>query len=139
MFRGSEALAAGALTRAALRGPRYRRLLPDVYTPAALEPDLALRSRAAYVWAGNRGVLTGYSAAEMLSAACAPAGAPAELALPGTHPKAPPGVLIRQVTLARDERRTYRGVELTTPVRTAYDLARRCSLAEAVVAVDALA
>ncbi|MDT7635955.1 MAG: hypothetical protein QOC83_243 [Pseudonocardiales bacterium] len=139
VFRGSEALAAGALTRAALRGPRYRRLLPDVYTPAALEPDLALRSRAAYVWAGNRGVLTGYSAAEMLSAACAPAGAPAELALPGTHPKAPPGVLIRQVTLARDERRTYRGVELTTPVRTAYDLARRCSLAEAVVAVDALA
>ncbi|MDT7775546.1 MAG: hypothetical protein QOC67_4470, partial [Pseudonocardiales bacterium] len=53
--------------------------------------------------------------------------------------KAPPGVLIRQVTLVRDERRIYQGVELTTPVRTAYDLARRCSLAEAVVAVDALA
>jgi Protein of unknown function (DUF559) len=41
--------------------------------------------------------------------------------------------------LAEDERGTYRGVELTTPVRTGYDLARRCSLAEAVVAVDALA
>lgn len=29
-FRGSDALAAGALTRGELRGPRFRRLFPDV-------------------------------------------------------------------------------------------------------------
>jgi hypothetical protein len=28
-FRGSDALAAGLLTRGVLRGPRYRRLFPD--------------------------------------------------------------------------------------------------------------
>lgn len=45
---------------------------------------------------------------------------------------------MRQDQLAEDERRHYRHTELTSPVRTAYDLARRLDLVEAVVAVDAL-
>ena len=48
-FRGSHAVAAGLVTRDRLRGPRYRRVLPDVYCRAAADPsDLLLRSLAAY-------------------------------------------------------------------------------------------
>ena len=42
-FRGSAAVAAGLVTPGILRGTRYRRLFPDVYALAALDPDLALR------------------------------------------------------------------------------------------------
>jgi len=139
VFRGTQAIAAGTETRASLRGTRYQRLLPDVYASSTLAPDLALRSRAAYLWASGRGVLTGYSAAELWSARCAPADAPAELTIAREHVRAPAGVRVHQVPLADDEQRARFGVELTTPLRTAYDLARRGTLVEAVVAADALA
>lgn len=138
-FRGTLAVAAGLLSRRALSGRGYRRLFPDVYAPASLVPDLALRSRAAYVWAEGRGILGGYSAAELLTAPCAPADTPAELILRRTHRRAPAGLVIRQDELADDEWRTSQHVDLTTPVRTAYDLARRGTLVEAVVALDAVA
>jgi hypothetical protein len=77
-FRGTEALAQGVLTRARLRGPRYRRVFPDVYLPVAAPDDFATRSRAAYLLVAERGgVLAGYSAAVLLGADCAPLGAPA--------------------------------------------------------------
>lgn len=139
VFRGSEAIAGGRISPGRLRGPGFQRLLPDVYAPAGLTPDLALRSRAAYLWAGGTGVLTGFSAAELHAAPCAPRDAPAELTMPGRHRTPPVGVVSWQHTLGDDERQRRRGVELTTPRRTAYDLARRGSLVDAVVAVDALA
>lgn len=139
-FRGTEAIAAGLLTPGLLRGPGYHRVFPDVYVPASLEPDLAVRSQAAYLW-GRRyaGVLAGYSAAELLTAPRAPADAPAEIVLSRSHRYAPVGLVIRQDELADDEWRTSQHIDLTTPVRTAYDLARRGTLVEAVVALDAIA
>lgn len=137
-FRGTEAVSAGLVTRRVLRGPRYRRLFPDVYAPASLAPDLALRSRAAYLWAGGQGILGGYSAAQLLGADCAPRDAPAEVILSRTHCRAPAGLLVRQDRLADDEWRTAQRIDLTEPIRTAYDLARRPPLTEAVVALDAM-
>ncbi|MGH8965114.1 MAG: hypothetical protein ACRDXB_07260, partial [Actinomycetes bacterium] len=67
-FRGSAAVAAGLLTWGELRGPRFRRLFPDIYAPGHLEPDLALRSAGAAALVAGRGVLAGYSAAEVLGA-----------------------------------------------------------------------
>lgn len=139
VFLGTEAIAAGSATPAMLRGSRFQRLLPNVHAPSSLAPDLLLRSRAAYLWLSGRGVLTGYSAAELWHAHCAPTDAPAELTVVGAHVRAPRGVLVHQFALADDERRRRFGVELTTPLRTAYDLARRGTLVDAVVAVDALA
>jgi hypothetical protein len=60
-FRGSAAVAAGSLTPGVLRGPRYRRLFPDVYAPACLDVDLALRARAAGVLLAGRGAVAGYT------------------------------------------------------------------------------
>jgi very-short-patch-repair endonuclease len=137
-FRGSRAIAAGALTRGQLRGPGFRRLFPDVYVHAEVEVDLAVRSRAAYLLVEGRGVLGGYSAAELLGASCGPADAPAEVVLPGGRGRPRPGLRVHQGALAPDEVTVVDGVRLTTPVRTAYDLARRGPLVEAVVAVDTL-
>ena len=137
-FRGSVAVASGLLTRGVLTGPRFRRVFPDVYVRADVELDLALRSVAALVLVGDEGVLGGYSAAEVLGASCAPLEAPAEVIVPGRR-RAPPGLLVREAPVPSDERWRVDGVMVTSPLRTALDLACRGSLVEAVVAVDALA
>jgi hypothetical protein len=45
-FRGSWAIRAGLLTRGALRGPRFRRVLPDVYVRTSDPPSLEMNIRA---------------------------------------------------------------------------------------------
>ena len=139
-FRGSDALAAGQLTRGRLRGPAFRRLFEDVYVRADVPVDLALRSRAAHLLVAGRGVLAGYSAAELLGASCGPEDAPAEVALPAGCLVHQPDLLVHRGLLRSDEVTTVAGLGVTTRARTAYDLARFApSLVEAVVAVDALA
>ncbi len=137
-FRGSVAVAAGVLTPAVLAGPRFRRLFPDVYVSADVEPNLAVRSRAAAVLVGDRGVLGGFSAAELLGASCGPLVAPAEVIVPGRR-RAPPGLVVRVEDVPPTERWRVQAAAVTSPVRTALDLACRGSVVEAVVAVDALA
>jgi hypothetical protein len=92
-FRGSEAVAAGLVTRAQLRGPRFRRLFIDVYVLASVEVDLALRARAGVVAVG--GVLAGWSAAELLGASCGPADAEVEIIRPGGARRSRPGLVVR--------------------------------------------
>ena len=139
-FRGSAAVAAGLVTPGRLRGPTFRRLFTDVYVAADVPVDLALRSRAAHLLVGDRGVLAGYSAAELLGASCGPADAPAEVAVEGDVHLRGRGLTVHRGLLQPDEVTTLGDLRVTTPERTAYDLARRApSLVEAVVAVDALA
>jgi len=102
-FRGSVAVASGVLTPSVLAGPRFRRLFPDVYVCAEVEPDLAVRSFAAAVLVGDRGVVGGYSAAELLGASCAPLAAPAEVVVPGRR-RAPPGLVVRVEKVPSAER-----------------------------------
>lgn len=135
-FRGSRAVAAGTVTGAELRGPRFRRLFTDVYVSAEVEVDLALRSRAAQLRVG--GVLGGWSAAEVLGASCGPQTAAAEVIVAGGGRRTRPGLVVRGDVLAADEITTVGGALVTTPVRTAWDLARRAPPEDAVVAVDAL-
>lgn len=139
-FRGSAAVAAGLIAPHRLRGPAYQRVYPDVYLSSEVPLDLEARSRAVYLWARSRGgVLGGYSACALLGADCPPKDAPAEIVVAGLRPRPPEGVLLRQDRLASDECREARGVVVTTPLRAAYDLARRGFLVDAVVAVDELA
>jgi very-short-patch-repair endonuclease len=140
VFRGSEAIAAGLVTPGMLRGRRFVRIFPDIYAPAGDEPpDLELRSRAAGLLVARRGVVSGYSAAELLGASCAPLGAPAEVTLLHGRQRAHPGLLVHRDRVAAGELRQLGDVWVTDPVRTAYDLARRGDLVAAVVAVDRLA
>lgn len=138
-FRGSEALAAGLLSRSRLFGPRYRRLLPDVYCPAELHVDADVRCVAGYLFLQRQGgVLGGWSAAQLLGAGCSPGRAAVEVLIDRVvKPRA--GLRITRATVAADEVARAGGCRVTAPLRTAFDLARREPLVEAVAAVDALA
>jgi hypothetical protein len=112
---------------------------PDVYLPADLELDLATRSRAAYLLVRDRGgVLAGYAAAAVLGVDCAPDDAPAEVLL-ATNSRPHPGLLIHRGTATGADLTVVGDLRVTSPLRTAWDLARRLPLVEAVVVVDALA
>jgi len=134
----SRALATGAVTPAQLRGRRFRRLFAGIYVAADVEVDLALRSRAAALAFDGCGVLGGWSAAELLGASCGPADAPVEVVAPGGRRRGRTGLVVRGDVLAPDEVTTVDGVAVTTAIRTAFDLARRGPLTDAVVATDAL-
>jgi hypothetical protein len=138
-FRGSLAVAAGQHTWGELRGPKFRRVLPDVYVSGEAPADMRTRSLAAYqLIAGRGGALAGYSAAELLRVACVPLDAPAEV-ITAWDLRSRPDLRVHRDTLRANEVRPVDGCRVTTPLRTAYDLARRPELVEAVVAVDALA
>jgi AbiEi antitoxin C-terminal domain len=138
-FRGSAAIRDGLLNRARLRRD-FVALYRDVYLSLDVEPDLAVRSHAAFVMCGDRGVLAGYSAAQLLGAGCAPLRARPEVIVPGgSRPRQRPDLHVRYDVLAADEVTDAGGLRTTTPLRTAYDLARRLPLRSAVAALDALA
>lgn len=121
-----------------LRGPRYQRLFPDVYAPAALEHDLALRARAAGVLVAGRGVIAGYAAAELLGASSGPRDALVDVLMPYGYRCA--GLRVHRHRLRPDEAIRLGTTDLTAPVRAAFDLARWApTLTERVAAVDALA
>ena len=138
-FRGSWAVQRGLLTERVLRGHRYRRLFPDIYLLASAPADLAARSQGATLLVPGRGVLSGYSAAELLGARCAPADANVELTVPGGDLREQPGLTVHRDLLADDEVTDAAGLLTTTALRTARDLARWLPTVEAVVAMDALA
>lgn len=133
-FRGSAAVAAGLVTPAQLRGRRFRRIYRGIFV--ASHVDVAVRSRAAALLTG--GVLGGWSAAELLGPSCGPENAPAEVVVPGGRCRNRRGLIVRDAALGPDEVTHAGSAPVTTPLRTAFDLARRAPLIEAVVAVDAL-
>lgn len=136
-FRGSLAVAAGLVTKGQLRGSRFRRLFPDIYLPADVTPTLAIRSRGAYLLVVGRGALAGYSAAELLGARIAPRDADAEV-VTRSDLRECRGLRVHREQLADDEVVTTAGVEVTSAIRTGYDLARWSTLIEGVVAADGL-
>ena len=142
VFRGSATVAAGALSPKQLRGPRFQRLFPDVYAPADLEPTLKLRSQAAAVLVAGRGVLAGFSAAEVHGASCGDRDAPAEVLLlrPGGQSYRCGGLRVHRDLVDPSETVVLDGLAVTSVVRTAFDLIRWVpTRTEKVAAVDALA
>ncbi|TYB36379.1 DUF559 domain-containing protein [Micromonospora sp. AP08] len=140
-FRGSAAVAEGLLTWAMLKGPAWRRLLPDVYVhrdghrpddhrmwceavALRLPPDAAIAGRsAAYLWG-----------ADLLAR-----DAPVTVLMPRTvrirpHPR------VHQVrsVLPDTDRTRFAGLPVTTALRAAFDLGRQGPRVDALVAVEAL-
>ncbi|MCV7080618.1 DUF559 domain-containing protein [Mycolicibacterium insubricum] len=131
----SEALARGELTEFGLHR-RFRRVLPGVWAPNTLDLDLPDRAEAAWLWSGRRGVVGGLAASAMLGAKWVDDNVPVELYW--SNYRAPEGVVVRKGLLLPDEVQTVRGVPTTTALRTAVDLARVGTVAEAVARLDAL-
>jgi hypothetical protein len=134
-FLGSEALAVGALTPYELR-TRYVALHKDVYLPRDAELTAVLRAKACWLRSRRRGVLAGFSASALHGSKWIDATLPA--AIIDTNHRPMPGVQVWDERIETDEIAVVNGMRVTTPARTALDLARRCRLGVAVAAIDAL-
>jgi very-short-patch-repair endonuclease len=135
-FLGTEALARGDATRRTLSS-RYDRLYRNVYVPRGIEMTAAKRAVGAWLWSGRQSTLAGLSAAAVHGAKWIDPHLPAELYRDNGKPV--DGILIHRDEVLDDERQSMRGMSLTTPARTAFDLGRRHGRTVAVVRVDALA
>lgn len=134
-FIGSEALAAGIVTRYQL-ATRYDAVHRNVYVPKGQVLTAADKAVAAWLWSERRATAAGLSAAALLGTKWLDAKLPAELNQRHRHKTN--GIRLHSDELADDEVRIANGIPVTTPARTAYDLGRRGGLTTAVIRLDAV-
>jgi hypothetical protein len=134
VFIGSEAVAAGRLTRHELQRwycPIYR----GVYVPKW--QDISLRDRTVGAWLASdrQAVVAGVAASALLGAPWVDDDVPIELIA-----KARPqhGLVLRNERLVHDEITKVAGIPVTTRARTAFDLGRHLERGEALARLDAL-
>lgn len=135
-FIGSAAVAAGRLTRHDLRA-RFVAVHKDIYVPRGTRPTAVLRAKACWLRSRGHGVLAGYSASALHGARWIDPALPANII--DTNRRRIPGVVAWADALDDDETCQIGDIRLTTPARTAVDLARRLPEDTAVAAIDALA
>jgi hypothetical protein len=135
-FIGSEAVAAGDLTRYALRRD-FVALHNDVYISKGTAISPILRAKASWLRSKRRGILAGFSASALHGARWIDSGSPA--AIIDTNRRHTPGVEAWADKIEDDEICVIGGISVTTPARTALDLASRLPVDPAVAAIDALA
>jgi hypothetical protein len=136
VFVGSEALATGKLTRGQLRW-NYRALFPNVYADKDVTPSLQRTIAAAWLWAGGDAVIAGRAAAALYGALWVDANTPVEMI--GRFTRTPRGIVVRNERIEADEIVERDGLLVTTPQRTAFDVARHNPRDTAVAHLDALA
>jgi hypothetical protein len=134
-FIGSEALAAGAISRYQLV-TQYDLVFRNVYVPKGQSLMPVGKAVAAWLWSGRRATAAGLSAAALHDTLWIDAHLPAELN--HRHRHKTEGILLHSDRLADDEMCTANGVPTTTPARTAFDLGRRRGRTTAVIRLDAL-
>lgn len=126
-FLGTEALAAGAVTRRQL-ARRYQAVYRNVYIPAGQELTAVTRAKAAWLWARRNATAAGLSASALHGSRWIGALESAELMRIGD---AAPGILVRRDRLPADEICVRMGIPATTAARTAFELGRRGTLTAA--------
>lgn len=132
-FIGSDAVAAGHLTRARLRS-QYRPLYRGVYVPRGHQ--VSLRERIAGVsLATPSAVIAGVAASAIHGARWVGDDVPIELVAAVRRQR---GLIVRDETLDEDEITAVAGIRVTTPARTAFDLGRHQPRGRAVARLDAL-
>lgn len=135
-FIGSAALAAGALTRHALR-TKCIAIHHDIYLDKNTELTAAVRAKAAWLRSRGHGILAGFSASALHGAKYIDSGRPAEII--DTNRRREKGLTVWAVAIDDDEVQQIDGMRVTAPARTAVDLACRYPIDTAVTAIDALA
>lgn len=135
-FIGAEALSAGRLTRGQLRW-RHIAVQPGVYLERDAERTLHANTLAAWLWTNRRGVVGGRAAAALHGARWVDASTPIEIITEHTRPRR--GVIVREERIAADEITHFGDLAVTTPTRTALDIARHLPRDIAVQHLDALA
>src|SRR5262245_57838815 len=131
-FVGRDAIAEGLVTRAQLAGLAYVRLLPDIYAWAELQLDHRAWCLAAGQFLRDRGAVSGRAAAALWGADVLVRGEPVEVTVPKpARLRTPSGLTIIRSPLPPEDVARWAGIPVTTPKRTAFDLARRLPLFEA--------
>jgi hypothetical protein len=137
LFRGSEQVRRGRLTRAQLRSSAWRRLFPDVYACSSLPVTYRRRARAAAGLLLPGAVLSGCSAAALWGVDLGKPDDPVECTLDaGRRAGAVRGIHVTRRRLPEEDVVSRDGVLVTAPLRTALDLARIQPVDEAVVWLD---
>jgi hypothetical protein len=135
-FIGSEAVAAGTLTKTQLT-TRCRRLFSDVYVPRDLEVDATVRAKAGWLWTRRRGVVAGFAAAALHGSRWVDDHLVVQLI--HDNRRNPPGVQTHRDRIDDDEIVLIAGMPVTSPARTALDLGCWYPTMSAVAGIDALA
>jgi len=134
-FLGTEAIAAGLVTKGTLHR-RYAQVHRNVHVPIGYQFTAVSRATAAWLFSQRSATLAGMSAAAVLGARWLDPDRPAELIRAEACTN---GIVVHRVELPEEEACVVRGMRLTTPARTAFDIGRRMGLADAVIHLDALA
>lgn len=138
VFRGSDAVRAGLLTRRRLQGATWRRLLHDVYVHRDVTVTHELRVRAACLLLPGA-VVTGRSAAVLWGLDLAGPDDEVEVTRsPRSHMVRLDGVLARRAVVPATDVRRRRGLPVTSPEATALRLASLLDGDSAVAVVDQL-
>jgi len=135
-FVGSEAIAAGLLTRSQLAA-RYTRLFRDVYVNPDTQVTAALRAKAGWLWAKRQGVVAGFAAAALHGSKWVDDTTTVELIHENRHRL--PGLSTRGDRIGEDEIVVVDGIPVTSPTRTALDLGCWYPTTSGVAAIDSLA
>jgi hypothetical protein len=135
-FIGSEAVAAGALTKTQLT-TRCRRLFSDVYVMRDIDVDAEARAKAGWLWSRRRGVIAGFSAAALHGSRWVDDRRVVELI--HDNRRNPPGIQTHRDRIEDDEIVLLAGMAVTSPARTALDFGCWYPTMTAVAGMDALA
>ena len=133
---GAEAIADGTLTRGQLRW-NYSAVLPGVYLAKDAERTVYTSTMAAWLWTGRTAIIAGRAAAALHGAKWIDTSTPIEVI--AEHTRRRKGVIVREERIADDEITFVGELPVTTPARTALDIARHLPRNQAVAHLDALA
>ena len=115
----------------------HTRVFRNVYVPAGMGLSAEVRAESAWLWSARRGVVGGFGAAALHDSKWIDPGHTIDVYHQNRHRLA--GLRPRADRLDDADVCIVRGVSVTTPERTALDLACWYPLTKAVAAIDALA
>lgn len=128
-------MASGSLTRHRLR-THHQVLFPGIYLPNSVSLSLEARIAAAWLWSKRQGVVAGAAASAIHGSRWVDGDEPIEMVYSNTHP--PRGLITYNDTLHDGEVLQRRGIHVTSPARTGFDLGRRGPKFKGVARLDAL-
>ena len=132
---GSEALASGLVKKHELRA-HFRTVYPDVYVPTNAVLTMAQRAKAAWLYSHREGVIAGLTASALHGAKWVDDDLPIELIW--SNARRPRGLRTYDMRLHSTELVDLGDLRATTVERTAFDVARRGRLDDAIARLDAL-
>lgn len=139
MFKGTDAVLAGALTRSQLRGPTVQRLFHGIYALRDEPLTHELRCAAAALALPPETVITGRSAAGLWGVQLARTHDCVQVAVPDRARIARrAGLDVRRTHVSANERTPWSDVAVATPLRTTLDLLLDRPLPDAVADLDAV-